>query len=162
MAYNVTEQTWKARVGEVQANPTANTLLGRLKDIVTALTSMALGASSAIIGSTKDAGDHYTPSRALVSSADISSAVDLTAAPTAGQKIVITDLFVSVGTAMRVDFLEETTGTVILSGYFPANGGIHQITPRAKLKLDTADKKLRVQGSAAGNVRIVALYRSEA
>ncbi len=124
---------------------------------------VTLSTDTDVIGGTKDAGDAYTPTRTLVSSADISTAVDASAAPTSGQKIVVVDVFISVGaTALRVDLLEETSGTVILSGYFPANSGIVQLTPRGLLKLPTADKKLRAQASAAGNVRIVTLCRSEA
>lgn len=108
-----------------------------------------------------DAGSAYDEARANVSSADLTTAADLTAAPTSGQKIVVSDLFVSADTAMRLDFLEETSGTVILSLYLTASGW-GQATPRGKLKLPTADKKLRVQASAAGNVRIMCLYRSEA
>lgn len=108
----------------------------------------------------KDAGASWTASRANISSANLTSLTDLTAAPTSGRKIQVDDLFISVDTEMRLDFIEETSGTVLLSGYFPANSGIQQVTPRAALLVPTADKKLRVQASAAGNVRILCLYRS--
>ena len=62
---------------------------------------------------------------------------------------------------MRVDLKEETTGTVLASIYLPANGSA-QITPRGKLKLATADKKLQVITSAAGNIAVTAFYHSEA
>lgn len=90
------------------------------------------------------------------------SAASVTEAPTSGQKLVITDIFVSVDTAMRVDIKEETSGTVLLSGYFAANTPPVQMTPRGKFKLATADKKLQVQTSAAGNVTVTVFYYSEA
>lgn len=121
----------------------------------------------ALVGSaTLDAGHSETISRGVssapVTSADLSvSAADVTGAPTSGETIVITDILVSADTAMRVTFTEETTGTVICYVRVAANG-MAQITPRAKLILDTADKKLQAQSSASGNVEILVLYYSEA
>ena len=55
-------------------------------------------------------------SGARFTSADQSgSAADVTDAPSAGEKLVITDIVVSVDTDMRVDFKEETSGTVLYS-----------------------------------------------
>src|SRR5687768_8580477 len=76
----------------------------------------AAGANPTVIatspaGGSTDGGPAWTPVRANKSSADLSAISDLTAAPTAGQKIVIDDLWVSVDTAMRVDISEETSGT---------------------------------------------------
>lgn len=114
----------------------------------------------------KDAGPNWTSvfgvSGARYTSADRSaSAASVTDAPTSTQKLVITDVLISVDTAMRVDLKEETSGTVIASIYLPANGSI-QWTPRSKTKLATADKKLQVQTSAAGNVAVTAHFYSEA
>jgi hypothetical protein len=97
----------------------------------------------------------------FTSSNQSASAASVTDAPTAGQKIVATDLLVSVDTAMRVDFREQTSGTVVASVYLPANGTM-QFTPRTKLKLATADRTLQVQTSASGNIAVTALYYSEA
>lgn len=113
-----------------------------------------------------DAGAAWTSvfgvSGARVTSADASAAAaSVTDAPTAGQKIVLTDLVFSVDTDMRVDFKEETSGTVVLSFYMAANSTM-QFTPRGKMKLATADKKLQVQTSAAGNIAVTAFYTSEA
>ena len=115
----------------------------------------------------KDDGPAWTSvfgvSGAAFASADASGAdAAVTDAPTAGQKLVIRDVFVSTDTAMRIDLKEETSGTVIFSGYFPANSGIVQLTPRSKVKLATADKKLMVRTSASGNVRVTTTYSSEA
>lgn len=126
----------------------------------------ALPAGSNTIGNTRDAGPSWTSvfgvSGARFTSSDqSSSAASVTDAPTAGQKLVITDVLISVDTAMRVDLKEETSGTVVASIYLPANGS-GQITPRSKFKLATADKKLQVQTSTAGNVAVTAFYYSEA
>lgn len=108
-----------------------------------------------------DSGPSWSPVRGNVSSADLSAAADLTAAPTVGQKIVIDDLWISIDTARRVDLIEETSGTVLWSVYLPANGGV-QFTPRDGLKLDTVNKKARLQASGAGNIRATVLYHSAA
>ena len=109
-----------------------------------------------------NAGVSWAQTRKLVSSANASAAdVDASDAPTAGQKIVVDDILVSADTAMRVDFKEETSGTVICAVYLPANGTV-PFSPRGKLKLDTADKKLVVRASVAGNLRITVLFHSEA
>lgn len=84
----------------------------------------------------------------------------VTDAPTAGKKLVITDIVLSVDAAMRVDFKEETTGTVFFSVYMGANSA-GQITPRSELKLPTADKRLQVQTSAPGNIAVTVFYYSE-
>lgn len=107
-------------------------------------------------------GSSYGVAGARFTSADQSGAVAAVSdAPTTGQYLVITDIIVSVDTAMRVDFSTETTGTIHIGLYLPANSAM-QITPRAKLKLPTADKKLMVRTSAAGNITVTAGYYSEA
>lgn len=117
-------------------------------------------------GGVEDAGPSWASvfgvSGARFTSADQSAAAAaITDAPTSGQKLVITDVIVSVDTAMRVDLKEETSGTVLASLYLPANSS-GQFTPRGKLKLATANKKLMLQTSAAGNVTATAFYHSEA
>jgi len=128
--------------------------------------SPVLGAGSAAIGSVKDGGTAFTTSLgvtgARVTSADQSAAVaSITDAPTSGQKIVIDDVLFSSDTALRLDFSEETTGTILFSVYLSA-GSSGQFTPRGKLKLATADKKLQWRASAAGNIAVTPLYHSEA
>lgn len=107
-----------------------------------------------------DAGSNYTTLRANISTADLTTAADLTAAPTSGQKIVIDDLEVSSDTAMRIDLIEETSGTVVRSIYISSYAPT-PLTTRGKFKLPTADKKLRVQASTTGNLRVFCLYHSE-
>ena len=86
----------------------------------------------------------------------------VTDVPTTGQKLVITDVLLSADTIMRVDLKCETTGTVLASVYLPANGTVH-LTPRDRgWKLATANKKLVVRASAAGNLAVSAWYFSEA
>lgn len=126
-----------------------------------------LGAGSNIIGATKDAGANWTAGNGIAgarfTSADQSAAAAVvTSAPTSGQKLVITDLIISVDTAMRVDFsVESSAGTVIESIYMAANSTVNLVT-RSKRKLATADKKLAVRTSASGNISVNAFYYSEA
>ena len=108
-----------------------------------------------------DAGAGWATSRTRTTSADMSGGADISAAPASGCKLVVTDVVVSVDTAMRVDLKEETAGTVFASFYMDANTTV-QFTPRGKFKLDTADKKLQGQTSAAGNISVTVLYYSEA
>lgn len=115
---------------------------------------------------TSDAGPHWASvwgvSGVPVTSADMSGgAVAVSDAPTAGEKLVITDILVSSDTALRFAFTEETSGTVIAYVRVPANGTA-QITFRGKRKLWTADKKVYCQASASGNVEVLVGYYSEA
>ena len=101
------------------------------------------------------AGERFT-------SADQSGAVaNVTDVPAGGQYLVITDIIVSVDTAMTVNFSEETSIDYVFSLYLPANGSM-QITPRAKFKLPVADKTLQVRTSASGNIAVTVGYYSEA
>jgi len=107
-----------------------------------------------------------TSSRGLTSSARFTSAdqsaavASVTPVPTTGQKLVITDLIVSVGSALTVNFTEETTGTVLLTLYMAANSTV-TVSPRGLFNLTTINKKLQVQTSGAGNISVLAFYRSE-
>lgn len=98
---------------------------------------------------------------ARVTSADASGApINVTDVPTTGKKLVITDIEISVDTAMRVDLIEETSGTVIATKYMAANSSVNLVT-QSKRKLATANKRLQVQTSAAGNISVGAFYYSE-
>lgn len=112
-----------------------------------------------------DGGASWTTANGIAgarfTSADQTAAVaSVTSAPTSGQKLVITDIIISVDTAMRVDFTVESSATVIESVYMAANSTVNLIT-RSKRKLATADKKLQVKTSAAGNISVNAFYYSE-
>lgn len=120
-----------------------------------------LANSGVVIGDMRDAGPAWTNTVTYTTSADMSTAAALTAAPTNGQKIVITDIIFSSDTAMNFEFEEETSATVFAKVYIPANGTV-QLTPRIPIKLATANKKLFGDASAAGNVAITVTYHSEA
>lgn len=99
-----------------------------------------------------------------VSNADMTAGTMVTDVPTAGQKIVIDDILLSVGsTAMSVTLKEETSGTVLFGPWYcPANSGPMQITLRGKKKLATANKRVQCFASAAGNINVQIGYHSEA
>lgn len=128
---------------------------------VSLATAPALVAGTATIGATMDAGPAWTPAYLHTASADATGIVDVTAAPTAGQKIVIDDIIVSVSVGMTVTFEEETAHTDIIVLYLAANSTA-QITPRGRIKLPTADKKLQIDTSVAGNIAVTVCYHSEA
>ena len=125
----------------------------------------ALPAGTNTIGATRDAGPAWTSvfgvSGAAFESTDASTPVAVTDAPSGGEKLVIDDIVFGVDTAMQVDFTEETSGTVIFSFFAGANTN-WQFTPRGKVKLATADKKLFVDTSVAGNIAVTISYHSEA
>jgi len=110
--------------------------------------------------SAKD-GSTYTKLTAILDSADASVAADLSAAPTATQKIVIDDLVVSFGATISLSLLAETSGTVLYKLY-GVNGSTVAISGDFLKKLATADKKVRVQTSGAGTVFVHLGYHSEA
>lgn len=139
---------------------------GTAADLAPGQAAMAASVPVAIASNqsaipTSDNGPAWTPAYLHTASADASSGADVTAAPTTGQKIVIDDVIVSTGAALTVTFEEETSGTDVLKLYMAENG-IAQMTPRGKIKLATADKKLRVITSGAGAVAVTVCYHSEA
>lgn len=130
-------------------NATTGTALSPSPDAFTTIDAGGVATSLGVSGA------RYT-------SADRSaSAASVTDSPASGKKLVITDCDISVDTAMRVDLKEETSGTVFFSKYLPANGSWSAVT-RGKFKLPTADKKLQIQTSVAGNISVTAMYYSEA
>jgi hypothetical protein len=80
---------------------------------------------------------------------DFNPAVALTAAPTSGQKWVITDIIISTVAVCEVDIEEETSATVLFGPIIMPASGYAQFTLRGKLKLPTADKK--VMGKSSGD-----------
>lgn len=121
----------------------------------------ALPTGTNSIGGTKDNGPFWTVVRTYTTSADMTTAAALTAAPTSGQKIVLDDIIISTDTAMNFSLQEETSATVFAKVYMAANSTV-QLTPRDGFKTAVADKKFFGDASAAGNVAITALYHSEA
>lgn len=118
-------------------------------------------------GASYDAGPFWTSKHGVnnlpYSNNSGTSAQSVTDAPTTGQKIVVTDIFLSVDTACNVTFQEQTSGTVITGPYYcPANSVI-QLTPRSKAwKLPTANRTLQVIASVATKIMVDAHYYSEA
>lgn len=112
------------------------------------------------MGATLDGGANWTTTYTYTTSADMSTAADITAAPTSGEYLVITDILVSSDTQMLFEFTEETSGTVIGALRLAADGTA-QITPRGTWKLPVADKKLQGDADGAGNVYVTVFYHSE-
>jgi len=128
--------------------------------------STVIGAGTAAIGSVKDNGPAWTTVRGVsglpVNSADMTTAVAVTDAPTSGQKLVIDDILVSTDTEMSVTFIEETSLTVIRGPIYLAANSTTQITLRGLTKLPVANKKLMCDASVAGNLTVEVGYHSEA
>lgn len=129
------------------------------------VTSIAAGANT--IGNTKDAGPSWTSVHGVSSvpftSADATTAASVSDSPTAGQKLVLTDLIMSSDTALSLTIRCETSNVVIAGPFYLAAGSSLQVTPRSKAwKTATADKKLQVIASLAGNISVDAHYYSEA
>lgn len=108
-----------------------------------------------------DRGPSWTVVRTYTTSADMTTAAAITAAPTGGQKIVADDILVSAAVAMEFSVQMETSANVLASIFLPASGTA-QITMRDFIKGDAADKKLYGKASIAGAVRVTACYHSEA
>jgi len=121
--------------------------------------TLTTGTSS--VGGAKDDGPQQTITRTYTTSADMTTAADISPAPTSGNKIVAMDVLVSTDTAMNFIVQEETSATGFAKVFLPANGAI-QITLRGYIKAAVADKKLQGKASAAGNVAITCITFSEA
>jgi hypothetical protein len=109
----------------------------------------------------KDNGPAWAPTRTYTASANMTTAADITAAPTTGQKVYADDILVSADTAMSFTVQEETSATVFAKVFIPANGTV-QITLRDGIKAAVANKKLQGKASAAGNVAVTVCWHSEA
>ena len=109
----------------------------------------------------KVAGVSQAVTRTHITSADMTTAAAITAAPTTGQKIVATDIIISTDTAMNFNIQEETSATVFAKVYLAANSTA-QISLSGYLKAAVANKKLMGKASVGGNVAITAVYFSEA
>jgi hypothetical protein len=129
------------------------------------VSTVTIAPSTNVMGGTYDAGPSWTSSfgvaSACVESSDMRTATVLTDLPTSGKKLVITDIIASSDTSMSLLFEEETSGTDIFKIYLPATSVV-QLTPRSKIKLATADKRLTGKASVSGNVNVTVSYYSEA
>lgn len=114
-----------------------------------------------VAGAVTNNGPAWTRGAAIiVDSADASGGVDVSMAPTSGLYNVIDSLFVSVGAALTVTILCETTLVVLYKAFMAANTSM-QITELTGYKLATVNKKVRIQTSGAGNCFAVCQYHSE-
>lgn len=120
------------------------------------------------LGATQDDGPAWASAHGVTgapfTSADAQTPAAVTDAPTAGERLVITDLFISNNSAvaMQLTFVEETTGDVIAGPFALPAGTSLQLTPRSRgWTLPTADERLMVDASAAGNIMVDAHYFSE-
>lgn len=115
---------------------------------------------------TYDAGPYNVGSFGVTGSAAVIANITgtptaITDVPTSGQKLVITDVLLSTDTAMNILLQEETSLLTIAKIFLPANGTV-QWTPRGKVKLPTANKRLVAKASVAGNLGVTTNYYSEA
>lgn len=122
------------------------------------------GVSAAMPSS--DAGPAWTAVHGVAGtpfvSADQSGAkANVTDVPVTGQKLVITDLEISVDTDMAVTFYEESNATPIAGPFYMAAKSSFNALTHSKRKLVTANKRLQVQTSVLGNIMVNALYYSE-
>jgi hypothetical protein len=123
--------------------------------------------SGTIIGAVQDAGVSWVSVDGIAgvpfTSADQHlTAVNCTDAPTTSQKLVITDLIVSVDAAMSVTFKEETSGIVVVGPLYMAANAVVQLTPRSKIwKLGSINTHLQVITSVTGHIMVDAGYYSE-
>lgn len=97
--------------------------------------------------------------RQVIESADASAGVVITVDPEPTETISVTDLIISVDTAMTVTIRDNSSPTPLklFKFFMPANGTI-QITPRGWLQVTTG-KKLSVITSASGNIAITSFYK---
>jgi hypothetical protein len=115
-------------------------------------TNLALSANQQVV----------SPTHTISNSNDAQAGVDCSAAPTAGQKLVIHDLLVSTGAAIAVTLKEETSGTIIFGPFYMAANSTVILSRNRLAKLPVANKKLRAFASGAGNVTIETWCSSEA
>ena len=112
---------------------------------------------------TKDAGAYWTAAHKIVNSADMTTPASVTDAPTTDQKLVLTDLIVSVETATNVTLKEETSGTVLGGPYYLPDNGTLQLTTRSRqFKVPTANKKIQAVAADAVNITVETWCFSEA
>ncbi len=71
-----------------------------------------------------------------------------------GQVAVIDDMLISVGTAMTVTLLMETTNTVLMTLYLPANS-VGNVTLRNGIRALAPSKRIYLDASVAGNISVL-------
>lgn len=106
-------------------------------------------------------GSKFGVSSALFTSADASTAVACTDAPTTGEKLAIQNIIVSAAAAMEIAFEEETSGTEIVKFHMAQDSTV-QVCFESPLVLPTAGKKLLIDTDTAGSVSATVQYYSTA
>lgn len=164
-AGSTTNQGYPVRLGaKYKATPATRTD-GQTSDLVTdaaenLMTTLGTALKGLISGVETDSilalvGKRADSFQVTITSANATSATDVKA-KTASKKIYITDLVISVDTAMNVQ-LQDDTGTPVVimeQMYFPANS-IFSKTFSTPLEVPT-NKDLEVITSAAGNISVTA------
>ena len=108
----------------------------------------------------KDAGFGLGVTQKFVASANATGGIDLTDAPEAGKRVAIIDLFISTNTAMIIYVRMETSGNNLAAFALAANSTL-VFSPRAYLRGDTVNKKIRLVSSASGTIGATVTYFSE-
>lgn len=117
------------------------------------------------IAAATDVGPSWTSLHKVINSADMSGAgiAKIIDDPAAGLKFVLTDIIISVATAMNVTLKEETGGAVLGGPYYLGANSTLQITTRSKwIKTTVATDAIQALASVAGNVTIETLGYTEA
>lgn len=142
------------------------TLISLTKGMLATLQGSAPASPEGIVGvlgTSLDGGSSWTSVHTVVNSSDMTTEANVSPAPASGQKLVLTDLLVSVDTAMSVTIKEETSGDVVHGPFYMAANSVVQLTTRSKMsKLETADKKLQAVASVSGNITVETWVYSEA
>lgn len=115
----------------------------------------------------KDAGPAWETLRGNDSDGNIFNSTDastsqwmVSRAPAAGEKLVVTDIIVSVNADMRVDFYWQDNASIAQT-LFMLKGQSIQITPRSKWKCNDADKSFLVRTSVSGEICVNVFAYSE-
>jgi len=150
------EATFTGRVGEVQSSPTANTVLARLKDL---LTGIVLAAGSNTVGKVIDEIENeyvqVNGSRLQVKWAEIS-------ATASGDTTVVTGVSNKKIRVVAIDFVcsaavsvsWKSASTVIRNTQaFPQYGGLAQVYPIGRFMETASGEALVVTLSATATVR---------
>ena len=136
----VTEATFTSSVGEVQTTPTANTVLGRLKDIndtantlVTEATFtssvgevQATPTANTVLGRLKDIEDHLTGSLGLLGQKAMSGSTPVVIA--SDQSVISVD---DNGGSLTIDnaFIDANISDLVTEATFTSSVGEVQVTP---------------------------------
>lgn len=120
-------------------------------------TILSGGLSQAL--STKDAGPAQTIQRTYTYTTNAApTPVSITDVPTSGNKVVLTDVYVSVDTTCTVTIQMETSANVIAGAFMPSYSTV-PFTLRGYLKGDTAGKRIQIRTSIANvKVAVTAVY----